>query len=217
MKPTLKLTRSASATLLILLAFTLAVPVIHAQSRVETPAAGDSTVPSGPIENKSIQQIVTDYIVKISNYSVRFLIGLTVLVFLYGLMRYMFKGASSDSARNEGKQLMIWGLVGIFVMVSVWGLVGILSSTIGHQRTQIPQFQTTEAELAPNGRKLDGTPITNEERKPDERFLRNVERQGARKYFQNLRNNGNRLYQNAQQNLNNLRDRFRNLFNRNGN
>jgi hypothetical protein len=31
--------------------------------------------------------------------------------------------------KEEGKQYMLWGIVGIFVMVSVWGLVNIVKQT----------------------------------------------------------------------------------------
>ena len=51
---------------------------------------------------------------------------MTTLVFMYGLMKYMFKGSGSDTARAEGRKLMLWGLIGIFVMISVWGLVGMI-------------------------------------------------------------------------------------------
>lgn len=91
----------------------------------------------------TIQQLVTKYIVKGANYIVVLLIGMTVLVFMYGLMKYMFKGRESDAARTEGRKLMLWGIIGIFVMISVWGLVGILSNTLGHTSNAIPQFRTT--------------------------------------------------------------------------
>ncbi|PIR83701.1 hypothetical protein COU18_03440, partial [Candidatus Kaiserbacteria bacterium CG10_big_fil_rev_8_21_14_0_10_51_14] len=33
--------------------------------------------------------------------------------------------------KSKGLQTMIWGIVAIFVMVSIWGLVRILQSTLG--------------------------------------------------------------------------------------
>ena len=55
-----------------------------------------------------------------------FLIGLGVVVFIYGVITLMF---SEGDKKEEGKQYMLWGIIGIFVMVSVWGLVAILQST----------------------------------------------------------------------------------------
>ena len=57
-----------------------------------------------------------------------FVIGLGVLVFIYGVFNFV-TSAGDEEARAGAKQLIIWGIIGIFVMVSVWGLVNILSGT----------------------------------------------------------------------------------------
>jgi hypothetical protein len=56
------------------------------------------------------------------------LIGLAVIVFIYGVLLLMF--SEGGEKKEEGKQYMLWGIIGIFVMVSVWGLVAILSNTL---------------------------------------------------------------------------------------
>lgn len=55
------------------------------------------------------------------------LIGLAVVVFIYGIILLMF--SEGGEKKEEGKQYMLWGIIGIFVMVSVWGLVNILIGT----------------------------------------------------------------------------------------
>jgi hypothetical protein len=55
-------------------------------------------------------------------------------------MKYMFKGQGSDTARSEGRKLMLWGILGIFVITSIWGLVAIFASFVGHGTIVIPQF-----------------------------------------------------------------------------
>lgn len=57
------------------------------------------------------------------------LIGLGVVVFIYGVLILMF--SEGGEKKEEGKQYMLWGIIGIFVMVSVWGLVNILKGTFG--------------------------------------------------------------------------------------
>lgn len=91
-------------------------------------------------DTRTFQAIVADLIIQGSNYLLTLLVGLTLFVFLYGLMKYMFKGQESDAARTEGRKFMLWGIIGLFVMISVWSLVAILSNTIGHTQTGIPQF-----------------------------------------------------------------------------
>jgi len=64
------------------------------------------------------------------------LIGLAVVVFIYGVLVLMF--SEGGEKKEDGKKFMIWGIVGIFVMVSVWGLVGILKSTFNLEETVSP-------------------------------------------------------------------------------
>lgn len=65
------------------------------------------------------------------------LIGLAVIAFLFGVMKFVFNAGNED-ARKAGKDLMIYGIIGIVVMVSVWGLVAFVQSTFGLNRgTQI--------------------------------------------------------------------------------
>lgn len=56
-------------------------------------------------------------------------IGLAVLVFLWGVLRYVL--STSDGGKGEGRTFMLWGIIALFVMVSVWGLVNILRDSLG--------------------------------------------------------------------------------------
>lgn len=56
------------------------------------------------------------------------LITMAVVIFLYGISVYMSK-SGDVSAREESKRYMVWGVVGLFVMVSVWGLVAVIDNT----------------------------------------------------------------------------------------
>lgn len=55
-------------------------------------------------------------------------IGLGVLVFLWGVLKYVLN--SSDAGKAEGRTFMLWGIIALFVMVSVWGLVNILRDSL---------------------------------------------------------------------------------------
>lgn len=71
-----------------------------------------------------VQQIL---IGKILAPIVPLLIGLGVVVFIYGVLVLMF--SEGGEKKEEGKQFMLWGIIGVFVMVSLWGLVAIVSGT----------------------------------------------------------------------------------------
>lgn len=61
--------------------------------------------------------------------AVPILIGLALIAFFYGLVRYIFSGAAKGGA--EGKNIMIWGIVALFVMISVWGIIAIGQEAFG--------------------------------------------------------------------------------------
>lgn len=68
------------------------------------------------------------------------LISMAVIVFVIGVVKYI-AGADEEAKRTEGRNFMIYGLVALFVMVSVWGLVGVLQGTFGMSNTPfIPQL-----------------------------------------------------------------------------
>ncbi|MBU6490758.1 hypothetical protein KGQ25_01130 [Patescibacteria group bacterium] len=66
----------------------------------------------------------------INNIIVPVLFAVAFIVFLWGAFTTFILGANSDDVKEKGKNLMLWGLVGFFVMVSIWGLVNILTGTV---------------------------------------------------------------------------------------
>jgi hypothetical protein len=54
------------------------------------------------------------------------LIALALVVFFWGLVQYIRSGKAAG-----GKDIMIAGLVGLFIMVSVWGIIRIAQNTLG--------------------------------------------------------------------------------------
>lgn len=57
-----------------------------------------------------------------------FLVGLAVMLIIYGILSFI-SHAADEEKRTEAKNFIIWGIIGIFVMVSVWGFVNILVYT----------------------------------------------------------------------------------------
>ncbi len=49
--------------------------------------------------------------------------GVALLVFFWGLAMFIFKVGGDETAVKEGKTLMIWGIIALFVMVSIWGII----------------------------------------------------------------------------------------------
>jgi len=69
----------------------------------------------------------------IQNTLIPLLIAIAFIMFVYGAIKY-FLIASSDEGegkREEGKQLMLWGIIAFVIIVSVWGIVSLISSGLG--------------------------------------------------------------------------------------
>jgi hypothetical protein len=59
------------------------------------------------------------------------LFAIAFIVFLYGVAStYIFSHGDSGKV-SEGHKLILWGIVGFVVMVSLWGLVNVVSNTFG--------------------------------------------------------------------------------------
>ncbi len=71
------------------------------------------------------------------NTAIPLILALAVLYFFWGLANYIL---AADEKKEEGKNIMIYGIIALFVMVSIWGLVRMLQNTFGvqDQRVIIP-------------------------------------------------------------------------------
>ena len=66
----------------------------------------------------------------INNILVPVLFAVAFIVFLWGAFYTFIAGANSEEVKEKGKNLMLWGLISFFVMVSIWGLVNILTGSV---------------------------------------------------------------------------------------
>ena len=58
----------------------------------------------------------------INNIIVPVLFAVAFIVFLWGAFETFILGAQEEETKTRGKNLMLWGLIGFFVMISIWGL-----------------------------------------------------------------------------------------------
>lgn len=66
----------------------------------------------------------------ILNPIIVFMFVVALLVFFWGLVQFIYN-AGSDSGRDTGKQHIIWGIVGMFIMVAVYGIIRLILDTFG--------------------------------------------------------------------------------------
>lgn len=71
---------------------------------------------------------LVDVIISIINPLFGLIVGGIVLMILFGLTKFLFSLGNANSV-EDGKQLMFWGVIALFVAVAFWGFVEILSNT----------------------------------------------------------------------------------------
>lgn len=103
------------------------------------PAAADTTI-------TTVAELVSR-VSSVLNTIVPLIVGLSVLVIVWGIFRYISE-AGDEEKRREARQFIVWGIIGVFFMLSIWGFVHILDNTFTLEKTidqskipKVPQFR----------------------------------------------------------------------------
>jgi hypothetical protein len=62
--------------------------------------------------------------------------ALALLFFFWGLAQYILS-VGDEEKKSQGRSIMIWGIIALFVMVSVWGITTMIADTFGIQNPAI--------------------------------------------------------------------------------
>lgn len=65
----------------------------------------------------------------IVNPLINFLFAVALVFFLYGLFNFIANG-DNESIRTEGKSHMLYGIIGMVIMMGVWGITNLLINTL---------------------------------------------------------------------------------------
>jgi len=57
------------------------------------------------------------------------LVGVALLAFFWGLAKLIF-AQSSETSKLEAKKIIGWGLIALFVIVSVWGIIRFMQNAL---------------------------------------------------------------------------------------
>ena len=77
---------------------------------------------------------------EILNAVIPVLIALGVVYFVWGVITYII--AKEEEAKTAGRNRIIWGIIGLAVIIGLWGLVNILKNTFGLGNIQNINFPT---------------------------------------------------------------------------
>lgn len=76
----------------------------------------------------SIPNLLEYIICLFTKYILPLLVTLAVAGFVWGIVKF-FMNPDNEEGRKKGKTFIVWGLIALFIIVSMWGIVGILGKT----------------------------------------------------------------------------------------
>jgi hypothetical protein len=83
----------------------------------------------------------------INNVLIPLVFGIALLVFIWGIFNYFILGGHEEEKREEGRQLMLYSIIGFVVMVSIFGIVNMIANGLGFSSQDtiqnIPNVPTT--------------------------------------------------------------------------
>jgi uncharacterized membrane protein YidH (DUF202 family) len=83
-----------------------------------------------PKAEASVQTLMNSINRVIINPLIGLLFALAMVYFIYGLARYLLS-PDNEEIRKTSKSHMLWGIVGMFIMVSVFGIMNLIMNTLG--------------------------------------------------------------------------------------
>lgn len=73
-----------------------------------------------------------------------FLGAVAFLVFVWGVARFI-RSAGNEKEIKDSKNLLIWGVIGMFVLITIWGIISFLQTEFGFdygsEKPFIPQIR----------------------------------------------------------------------------
>jgi hypothetical protein len=109
--------------LIVLSGFVMSLAPVAALAQVTT-TVGTGCIPGAPVVD------LTTLMCKIGqllNAIVPLLIALAVVYFVWGVVSYVI--SDDEEAKSKGRDRIIYGIIGLAVIIAMWGLVRILTNT----------------------------------------------------------------------------------------
>jgi hypothetical protein len=129
-----------------ILAFVVVITPLVGLAQLQ-PVAGQDPMPLQPAGGFDCNNNIMDVssfaslgLCLINRFLIPLLFAVAILVFIWGVVQFIAH-ADNEEKRTQGRNFMVYGIISLFVMVTIWGLVNVLSNTFG-VKTFIPQLQS---------------------------------------------------------------------------
>lgn len=104
-----------------------------------------------PIAEASVTTLMKSINRVIINPIIFFLFALAMVYFLYGVARYLLS-PDNEEVRKNSKSQMLYGVIGLFIMVAVFGIMNLILNTTGaNKKIKVQNTGNYEIVDSPNG------------------------------------------------------------------
>lgn len=76
------------------------------------------------------EQILSNVVTEIFSPLYQAVVGISILYFLYGVAKYVLD-LNNPEKQTFGKSHLLWGMVGLFIILSVGGILNTLNGIFG--------------------------------------------------------------------------------------
>lgn len=79
--------------------------------------------------NVQMTALLNNILIFIVNPTIKLMVAVAVIVFIYGVFQFIRNAESSDGRKKGGLNIM-WGVIGLFIMISAYGILNVVIDTI---------------------------------------------------------------------------------------
>lgn len=76
----------------------------------------------------TIKCLIDKIIAQILNPVIVLLFVIATIMFLWGVIQYVIGSYGDPGKIKQARSVILWGIVGMFIMASAWGIVSILKN-----------------------------------------------------------------------------------------
>ncbi len=81
------------------------------------------------VDATALGRALDPIIYNVVNPIIELMFAVGVVVFAYGIFEMVIRGGDA-SAREKGSQHVLYGVIGMFIMMAAWGIVYVIANTV---------------------------------------------------------------------------------------